>query len=119
MDSKRLIYELEKAHIQTSGCNDNGIVWDENHREIQTREDIQAIIANITPEEVIQEPTIEEQLFAIENDKSLDELNYRVLQIEVSQKIVTDILSTEIASMSLPVSESIETPIGKQIDPLE
>lgn len=46
----KLSKELVSAGITTHGnCNSNGVVWDDNNNEIQTRPDVAAIIANHNP----------------------------------------------------------------------
>ena len=55
INSTKLAKELINAGITTHGnCNSNGIVWDDKDKEIQDREDVQAIIQahDPTPESV-------------------------------------------------------------------
>lgn len=45
----KLTAELKAAGIPTLGCNSNGVVWDPDNKEIQTRPDVAAIIAAHEP----------------------------------------------------------------------
>jgi hypothetical protein len=57
MDAEKLSQELKKAGISTHGnCNSDGVVWDDDNREIQNRPEVAAIINNLdnVPDEVIK-----------------------------------------------------------------
>ena len=70
MIDPRLLYsKLQNARIKVSGCDGNGTVWDDNHKEIQTRKDIQKIISSIKANEEI--PTIESRLSILESEKEV------------------------------------------------
>ena len=45
----KLHKQIEAAGIEISGCNANGIVWDADGNEIQSRADVEAIIAAHNP----------------------------------------------------------------------
>lgn len=59
--------ELRAAGITSHGnCNDEGIVWDDDNNEIQTRPDVIAILEAHNPDAIVPQPaTIEEQLEAV------------------------------------------------------
>lgn len=61
----KLASELISAGIAISGCNDLGIVWDEQGQEIQTRADVAAIIQAHDPAPVIT-ASLQERLEAAE-----------------------------------------------------
>lgn len=46
----KLTSELKSAGIEVSGCNTNGIVWDIDNNEIQTRPDVASIILAHNPD---------------------------------------------------------------------
>lgn len=50
INSTKLSAELRAAGITTHGnCNSNGIVWDDDNNEIQSRPDVASILANHNP----------------------------------------------------------------------
>lgn len=49
----QLCNEITAAGIKVSGCNTNGVVWDEAGNEIQDRKEVKAIVAAHKPEQPI------------------------------------------------------------------
>lgn len=50
INAQKLSQELVSAGITNHGnCNSNGVVWDDDNNEIQTRPDVAAIITAHTP----------------------------------------------------------------------
>jgi len=45
INPSKLHFELVQSGITISGCNADGIVWDENRNEIQDQANVQAVIA--------------------------------------------------------------------------
>lgn len=45
----QLCNEIVAAGIKISGCNTNGVVWDEAGNEIQNRKDVKAIVTAHKP----------------------------------------------------------------------
>lgn len=64
----KLFEELVTAGIKSSGCNEHGIVWDDNNKEIQDRPDVKAIIAKHDPAPIPEE-TLEQKIERIVNKK--------------------------------------------------
>ena len=59
---QNLTQELRDAGITTHGnCNSNGVVWDDNNKEIQARPDVKAVIAKHDPTPIPVE-TFEEKV---------------------------------------------------------
>ena len=62
INAKQLAQELVSAGITTHGnCNSNGVVWDNNNKEIQDRHDVKAVIAKHDPTPIPVE-TFEEKV---------------------------------------------------------
>ena len=58
----KLTQELRDAGITAHGnCNSNGVVWDDNNKEIQDRPDVKAVLAAHDPTPIPEE-TLEEQI---------------------------------------------------------
>ena len=68
INSAKLVKELLNAGIETCGCNTNGIVWDDDNKEIQDRKDVKVIIAAHDPTPISVE-TLEEKIERIVDDK--------------------------------------------------
>ena len=69
INANKLSKELVLAGITTHGnCNSNGVVWDDDNKEIQNRADVKAILAkhDPTPEKEVKEPTVKELLVRID-----------------------------------------------------
>ena len=58
----KLTNELLAVGIKTCGCNESGVVWDDNNNEIQTRPDVAAIITAHDPTPVPLLPTLDKQI---------------------------------------------------------
>ena len=59
---EKLTQELRNAGITTHGnCNSNGVVWDDNNKEIQNRPDVKAVIAKHDPTPIPVE-TLEDKI---------------------------------------------------------
>jgi hypothetical protein len=54
INAEKLIAELIAAGIVTSGCNSNGIVWDIEGNEIQSRTDVAEVIGTHDPTPIVQ-----------------------------------------------------------------
>ena len=67
-NSLTLCRELIAAGISRDGnCSDDGVVFDDNGNQIQTRPDVVAILAAHDPDAILPQPaTIEERLEAAE-----------------------------------------------------
>jgi len=63
--------ELRNAGIEISGCNENGIVWDANNKEIQDRKDVKAVIAKHDPTPITEE-TLDEKIERIVSEKLIE-----------------------------------------------
>jgi hypothetical protein len=59
--ASKLHSELVAANIEINGCDSTGIVWDKNNKEIQDRDDVQAVIILHDPTPIPDE-TIEEMV---------------------------------------------------------
>ena len=66
---EKLTKELLDAGIKISGCNPNGIVWDEDGTtEIQGRKDVKAVVAKHDPTPIPEE-TLDEKIERIVAEK--------------------------------------------------
>jgi len=66
---KKLSQELVSAGITTHGnCNSNGVVWDDDNKEIQDRTNVKAVLAahDPTPEAV---ETLDEKIVRISKEE--------------------------------------------------
>ena len=71
----KLTQELRDAGITTHGnCNSNGVVWDDDNNEIQSRPDVQAVIAKHDPTPIPEE--------------ILEEKIARIVKVEVAKEII-------------------------------
>ena len=62
INTQKLTHELRDAGITTHGnCNSNGVVWDDDNKEIQDRPDVKAVIAKHDPTPIPEE-TLEEKI---------------------------------------------------------
>lgn len=63
INTAKLSGELKAAGITTHGnCNSNGIVWDDDNNEIQSRPDVAAVLAAHDPTPDAPAKTAEEQI---------------------------------------------------------
>ena len=49
INAEKLHMELVKTGIGISGCNSNGVVWDDDNNEIQDRKDVKEILKKHDP----------------------------------------------------------------------
>jgi len=76
INTQKLCEELKVAGITTHGnCNSNGVVWDDDNKEIQDRPDVKAIVNKHTPE-TTPEPTVQDQIKELK--KQVDELGKKI-----------------------------------------
>jgi hypothetical protein len=67
INTQKLAKELVAAGITTHGnCNSNGIVWDDDNREIQTRADVKAILAAHDPTPDPPQKSAEEKIVELQ-----------------------------------------------------
>ena len=78
INTQKLSQELRDAGITTHGnCNSNGVVWDDDNKEIQDRPDVKAVIAKHDPTPIPVE-TLEEQIT-------------RIVKVEVATEVATEV----------------------------
>jgi hypothetical protein len=67
----KLYFELISAGIETNGCNELGIVWDDDNNDISKRPDVAAIIKAHDPTPLPPAPTLEEQMAILKEQNTL------------------------------------------------
>ena len=78
INTLKLSQELRNVGITTHGnCNSNGVVWNDDNKEIQDRADVKAVIANhdSTPAPV----------------ETLEEKITRIVKVEVATEVATEV----------------------------
>jgi len=81
----KLDKELKDAGIKISGCNSNGIVWDEDNNEIQDRKDVKAIIDKHDPTPDTEPPLIEERLAKVEEELATYKTKVDTIETELKK----------------------------------